>query len=106
MTKLLLGALICLSGVAAHANPSQLSIADRALLRHISQDQYQAVLYTMIECGFESSPGVAVALLKSPALPPITVAMAAMSQLSDPAPLLDQKACAAFGLNRIRTAGR
>lgn len=101
MKKLSLGALICLTGMASHANANQLSAADQALLSNISQAQYQAVLYTVIECEFEPGPRVAVALLKSPALSPIT---AAMAQLNEPAPVLDQKACAAFGLPGISTA--
>ena len=101
MKKLILGALICLSGVASHANGSQLNVADQALLKNINQAQYQALLYTVIECGFESSPQVAVALLKSPALPAIT---AAMTRVNEPAPVLDQKACAGFGLPATRTA--
>jgi len=101
MKKLILGALICLSGVAAHANGPQLSSADQALLKGINQAQYQALLYTVIECGFDSSPSVAVALLKSPALPSIT---AAMARVDEPAPLLDQKACAGFGLPATATA--
>ncbi len=101
MKKLIFAALICLPGVAAHANGSQLSGADRALLRHISQAQYQALLYTVIECGFEPSPNVAAALLKSPALPAITTAMA---RVNEPAPVLDPKACASFGLPTTRAA--
>lgn len=101
MKKLILGALICLSGVASHAIGSQLSSADQALLKTINQAQYQALLYTVIECGFDSSPNVAVALLKSPALPAIT---AAMARVNEPAPVLDQKACAGFGLPATSSA--
>lgn len=101
MKKLILGALICLSGAASHANGNQLSTADQALLKTISQSQYQALLYTVIECGFESSPQVAVALLKSPALSAVT---AAMARVNEPAPVLDEKACASFGLPSANTA--
>lgn len=101
MKKLIVGALICLSGVASHANGNQLSGADQALLKNIKQAQYQALLYTVIECGFDSSPHVAVALLKSPALPAIT---AAMARVDEPAPVLDPKACAGFGLPAASTA--
>ncbi len=101
MKKLIFGALICLSGVASHANDSPLNGADRALLSSVSQAQYQALLYTVIECGFDSNPHVAVTLLKSPALPAIT---AAMARVNEPAPVLDPKACAGFGLPATSTA--
>jgi hypothetical protein len=101
MKKLILGALICLSGVASHANGPQLSGADRALLSNITQAQYQAMLYATVECGFDTTPTVAVALLKSPALAPLA---AAMARVNEPAPLLDEKACASFGLPATSTA--
>ena len=103
MKKLFVGALICLSGVASHAHEAPLSAADKALLSQVTQDQYQALIYTVSECGFEPSARVAVTLLKSAALPAIT---AAVVRYNEPAPVLDTKACAAFGLHTTRTASK
>lgn len=93
MKKLMIGALIGLTGLASHANGAQMNSADRDLLSTISQAQYQALLYAVTECGFEPSTQLAVALLKSPALAPIT---AALAKHDEPAPVLDRAACAAL----------
>lgn len=93
MKKLMIGALIGLSALASQANAAQMSSTDRALLASISQAQYQALIYTVTECRFEPSAKLAVALLKSPALPAIA---AALEKHDEPAPVLDRAACAAF----------
>jgi len=93
MKKLMIGALMGLSGLACLANGTQMNSTDRDLLGTVSQAQYQALIYTVAECGFEPSAQLAVALLKSPALPAIT---AALAKQNEPAPVLDRVTCAAL----------
>jgi len=96
MKKLILGALICLYGMASHANDAPMSAPDKALLSNISQAHYVAVIYTVNECGFQPGAAIAVTLLMSPALADIT---AALARPNGPAPALDSKACAALAKN-------
>jgi hypothetical protein len=91
MKTLILGALISLSGMAAHASDAPLSAADKALLGSVTHGQYAALVYTVSGCGFEPTPATAVVLLKSAALPAITEAVARHTP-----PPLDSKACAAL----------
>jgi hypothetical protein len=93
MKTSILGALICLTGLASSTHAAPLSAADQALLVKLSQAQYQALIYTANECGFTPSTELSATLLKSPGLQPIVDAMA---QPNGPAPVLDAKACAAL----------
>ena len=88
--------MICLYGMASHANDAPMRAADKALLSNITQAQYVAVIYTMNDCGFRPTAAIAVTLLKSPALADIT---AALARPNGPAPALDSKACAALAKN-------
>ncbi|MBC7955885.1 MAG: hypothetical protein H7Y33_08460 [Cytophagales bacterium] len=93
MNKLILGALISLTGVVCVAHAAPTNTPDKSLLANISQAEYQALIYTASECGFEPSTKLAVTLLKSSAMPTIT---AAVAKHNEPAPALNGATCAAL----------
>ncbi len=93
MNRLILGASIALIALSSHAKSTEVSAADQARLRALSQDEYLALIYTVNECRLTPSAHTAAALLKSPAMPGITAALARRDQ---PAPVLDQAACASL----------
>ncbi|HEX3142204.1 MAG TPA: hypothetical protein VHQ87_19250 [Rhizobacter sp.] len=93
MKKLMTGALIALCAAATHAAAPSLSAADQALLNKVSQAQYQALIYTASQCGFQPSTALSVTLLKSPGF---TLVADTLARPEAPAPVLDEKACAAL----------
>ena len=93
MKKLITGAFVAFTAVATHAAAPTLNAADQALLNKVSQAQYQALIFTASECGFEPSTRLSVILLKSPGFTPIVDTLA---HPTAPFPVLDEKACLAL----------
>jgi hypothetical protein len=94
MKRMILGATIALIALSSHAKSPEVSAADLARLKAVTQDEYVALIHTVNECRFEASPRTAAALLRSPAMPAIT---AAVARTDGPLPVLDAAACASLG---------